>query len=980
MNRKQRISLVCLCALVAGSAMAVVQQREDSALAAKQFTEPALEVSAAYSRLDQLPGVVQNALAADLAELGVGVDSAILDRRSGRWGALYMATPLIPGDGVGNRLTWRKLGVAAPADAEAIADAAWYELTRYLASRAGALGIDLSELEHRAGVHNDGALVQFSASRRHRGLPVRGAAFTAGLSHGNLVLMGFDAWGDIRLDLRPAVSADDAVVTVASFLRPSKLGSLREAPSLAIVPTSSAAAYAIGEGYDHRLVWVVQPDVPGDAGRWEALVDAHSGALLSFQDLNSYARVVDGGVYPITYDGIGPEGTMQDNFPMPFADITVGGPFTDAGGNFTGAGNATTTLNGQFIRIDDQCPGVFSESSTGDILLGGTHGDVDCDTPTSGDNTASARSGFYELNRMVEQAQAQLPGNTWLTSQLEANMNINNSCNAFWNGVTINFYREGFPCGNTGQIGSVFDHEWGHGMDDNDVQGSVISSINGGGEGIADLYASLRLDTSCVGRGFWINGQVCTGYGDPCTPASGCTGVRDVDWANRTSGVPHTLIWVQTCGCCGSVHCRGAVYAETVWDLFKRDLPTIYGMDNNTAMEVTTRLNYLAAGVLSGWYPVSGTPHANCNANFSYNQFLLADDDNGSLADGTPHMTAIASAFDRHEIDCSPANGGPIVQDSGCAGNPTTAPSVTGTPLDTGADLTWSAVAGAASYNVYRTDGVFGCDFGKTLAGSTAGTSFTDSGLKNDHDYYYTVIPMGAGGASCFGPASACETVTPSAGGGCCSQPLSDTEFFLSAPGNLSVPDSSYAYCAMAGAKHNSGSYCYGQHNMATSNWDFSGVGTAASCGFICIDQVGGCPASPYFEEFFLTGTTNQTLSGVDYAYCALAGARHDPTNGYCWGDYNGLSNTWTLSSISSSCNFVCIPESSTCPGFAFREFTLNGPASQTESDADFSYCAVSGAKHSNAGYCWVDHNVGAGTWQLSAVGQATCNFECIAN
>ncbi len=978
MSQNQSESLIYFCALMvmAGSAMAFVHERGDSALAEKEFTDPALEVSAVYERPDNLPRSLQGSVWDALGELGVDAEQAIFDRRSGRWGALYPATPLIPGSGIGNQLAWEDLGFAAPAGTEEIADAAWRELSSYLEARADVLGIDLSELEHRVGVHNDGDLIQFSISRNYQGLPVRGAVFTAGISHGNLALMGFDAWGDIDLDLRPRISADDALATVADFARPTDLGSLREEPSLAIVPSSSGSEFAIGAGYHHRLVWVLGFDVPGDFGRWEALVDAHRGQLLSFKDLNSYQRVVDGGIYPITYDGIGPEGNMQPNYPMPFADITVGGPFTDSGGNFSGSGNATTTLSGQFIRIDDQCPGVFSESSTGDILLGGNNGDVDCMTPTSGDNTASARSGFYELNRMVEQAQAQLPANTWLMNQLEANMNITSTCNAFWNGTTINFFREGFPCGNTGQIGSVFDHEWGHGMDDNDVQGSVISSFNGGGEGIADLYASLRLDTSCVGRGFWINGQVCTGYGDPCTAASACTGIRDIDWANRTSGVPHTLTWVQTCGCCGAVHCRGAVYAETVWDLFKRDLPTLYGMDNNTAMEVTTRLNYLAAGILSGWYPVTGTPHANCNANFSYNQFLLADDDDGNLANGTPHMTAIATAFERHEIDCSPANGGPIVQDSGCAGNPALAPVVTGTPTNNGADLSWSSVAGASSYNVYRTDGVFGCDFGKTLVGSTTGTTFSDTGLKNGHDYFYTVIPMGAGGASCFGPASACTTVTPA---DCCSQPLTDTEFFLSAPGSLSVPDSSYAYCAMAGAKHFSGSYCWAEHNSTTSNWDFLGVGPSASCGYICIDQVGSCPASPYFEEFLLTGTSNQTLSGTDYAYCAIGGAKHDPNTGYCWGDYNGVTNTWNLSSINASCNFVCIPEKSTCSNFKFKEITLSGPASQTLSDNDFSYCAVSGDKHTNSGYCWLDHNTLAGTWQLEAVGQATCNFECIA-
>ncbi len=42
-------------------------------------------------------------------------------------------------------------------------------------------------------------------------------------------------------------------------------------------------------------------------------------------------------------------------------------------------------------------------------------------------------------------------------------MNRENSCNAYWNGSTVNFYREGSGCGNTGEIAAVFDHEWGHG-------------------------------------------------------------------------------------------------------------------------------------------------------------------------------------------------------------------------------------------------------------------------------------------------------------------------------------------------------------------------------------------------------------------------------------------------------------------------------------------------------------------------------------
>ncbi|MCZ6727424.1 MAG: hypothetical protein O7A98_08710, partial [Acidobacteria bacterium] len=89
----------------------------------------------------------------------------------------------------------------------------------------------------------------------------------------------------------------------------------------------------------------------------------------------------------------------------------------------------------------------------------------------------------------------------------------------------------------------------------------------------------------------------------------------------------------------------------------------------------------------------------------------------------------------------------------------TTAPLVSATASDTGADLSWAAVPDAAQYKIYRTDGERQCALGKTLVGSTSGLAFADGGLQNGRPYSYVVIPMGAGGDSCFGPASACTTV-----------------------------------------------------------------------------------------------------------------------------------------------------------------------------------------------------------------------------
>ncbi len=742
------IFTVCALALLAGSVSALVEERESvSPLQVRAFVVSALDATPINAR------PAGGRAVSDLERLGADPNTAFLDTRGGRWRTLLFARPMIPGSGVGNDLVWDD---DRPADDEALGELAWNRVRDFVASNADILRIDTGELEHRVAVHNGGELIQIWADRRAFGLPVRGAGFTAVINHGNLVLMGAEQWGDVVLDGVITMSADTALARVASFVAPMSVAALREDSSMAILPARSAS----GDAYSHRLVWVVRPAIPGDVGQWEGLVDATSGELLSFQDLNHYGqRTITGGVYPVSYDGIAPDGNMVDNYPMPFADLSSGG-FTDAGGNFNATGDVTTVLSGQFINIQPGC-GALSESSTGDLDLEGTDGDTDCAVPAghSAGDTAASRSGFYELNRIKALALAQLPANAWLNGTLTAQMNISPVCNAFWTGSVVQFFRETFPCGNTGQLAGVFDHEWGHGMDDNDVNGNIPGSSQGGGEGMADIYAALRLNQGCVGRGFFLDGATCGGYGDPCTAASGCTGIRSVDFADRTTGLPHDLTWVRA-NCSTIVHCLGAAYSETVWDLLKRDLPTIHGMDNNTALEVTTRLTFIGAGNASGWFDRTGPPAggAGCGATQAYLQYLAADDDDGDVSNGTPHMDAIASAFDRHEIGCTPANGGPTVTVSGCGGNPTTAPTLNVVSTNMGANLSWDAIAGASSYNIYRTDGEHGCDFGKELVGSTAGTTFSDSSLLNGRSYYYVVTPMGAGGGSCFGPASNCAT------------------------------------------------------------------------------------------------------------------------------------------------------------------------------------------------------------------------------
>ena len=141
--------------------------------------------------------------------------------------------------------------------------------------------------------------------------------------------------------------------------------------------------------------------------------------------------------------------------------------------------------------------------------------------------------------------------------------------------------------------------------------------------------------------------------------------------------------------CGGKIFCEGAVTAEAVFDLINTDLPAGFGMDHNTALEAGTRLTYIGAGTVVNWFQCT-TPYGGCNADGGYLNYLVADDDNANINDGTPHMSAIFAAFDRHGIACDV----PAVVDSGCAGTPAAAPVVAAAPLDRGASLSWGAVAG----------------------------------------------------------------------------------------------------------------------------------------------------------------------------------------------------------------------------------------------------------------------------------------------
>ena len=749
---------------------------ERSPILEKTFRHPDLLISS----LEKPPAEVAPTLGRETLDRqlsSLGAQGGLYDWRSGGWGSLVLSVPLLPGDGAGNRLgPPRAIGEAQP----------WSALADYLRAYREALRVDLAELgEPRVSVFDKGAYIQIYAPRIVGGVPVRDSSVSAVISHGNLVLLGLQNWGAVDASTAPVVTGDAARRVMARHIHPFTVAGYRAQDRLERIPFARGqelTAVPEGRGYDYRLAWVVSTSVEGDRGSWEAIVDALTGELIAFEDRNAYAaRRVLGGVYPATSDQQPPDGTERPGWPMPFADVNgAKTSFTSTGGQLTVCeeGQITTSLDGQFIRIVDGCGPINESSVAGDIDMG-ISGGTDCVIPSghSPGDTHAARTAFYQLNRMKEQAKGHVttaPGVTWLNGVLQATVNNPLQCGALWNGSSIIVDRSiAGSCRNLAEIAGIMDHELGHGLDDNDTNGTLSQPF----EGAADIFANLRQNRSCVGRGVF-NNMVCGGYGDECdgSAPTGCTGVRDHDFMMHRCDRPHTVTWITqgftsaecnntgpaapcpTSGgapCGRVVQCEGMVVGETVWDLQFRDLRAApFNLDANTALEITTRLNYRAAQTITNWYTCS--VGGGCGATGGYLQFLAADDDNGNLADGTPHMSAIRAAFERHEIHCAT----PAVLDSGCAGGPTTAPTVVATPTAGGVDLAWDALPGAATYGVYRTEGVIGCDLGKARIGETAGTAFSDSGLLDGRTYFYAVLPVGSN-SSCLGPMSACASAVP---------------------------------------------------------------------------------------------------------------------------------------------------------------------------------------------------------------------------
>jgi hypothetical protein len=761
--------------------------------------------------------------------------------------------------------------------------------------------------------------VMYAAFDYHiNNVPVEYARLVFAVKNGKMIYWHSANIANVPTITTPALSASQALAAALTHagVTQSAVNIVHE-PKLKLLPRNGAP----GALLKYQLTYEIIFRLDGGHSTWVAHVDALTGQVVAFGDSNRYAACTAGSGGKVT-GGVRPGRATDPEVvrSFPYAEVN-GTNTTNSNGSFTWDGNtASTGLNGTFF--DTNCEDClksetdpqsgfqpYAESNDGRINLGTGGRDVVLgpDQPTTsygnGTSTPADRTAFFHNNvaRMIGTKWMNLP---FLSTKVPVKVNINDVCNATWNGTSLNFYKAGeiasgssvISCKNTGEIRDVMQHEWGHGLDDNDGEEPGFAAGLGDmatGEAVGDHIALFVDHDSCIGQSFYnrFSGPFIT---DPVTMSiAQCDGVRNLDEHRTTTGLLTTTNVTVNCAAVttapyyigpllGEGHCEGELWGQVSWHLVNnletgRKYGTVTldankqfktyagdplpngannspngGFGRDVAWTILEQLYFESRPIMASYAP----SRYQAQGVSAYDAFMIADDEGDGLANGTPHAAYINDAFVHHaNEEWAPGSTTASVPNDAknCTAPGTPAvllnqavDSASGTPIVT---ISWTPVAGATSYSILRTerrDDVF-----LEVARVNTGSSVTDIGVDNGVTYYYRVQANGPG--TCFAVSA----------GGVVSIPVAQPELSVSTvlvndsvngngDGRLDAGENTHLWVNLA----NSG---FGHLTGATASLRSltSGISVQAGdrdYGDIEANGVGG-PSQSFFVQLSPTGT-----------------------------------------------------------------------------------------------------------------------------
>lgn len=342
-------------------------------------------------------------------------------------------------------------------------------------------------------------------------------------------------------------------------------------------------------------------------------IDAHTGMILKTAESVHFFDV-NGTIATMATPGTSADRTANPpvQMVMPYARVTGSG----------GAGTVIADENGDFnfpgvnsaIDITVEYRGTFSNANHdqgADHVTTFTNVQPNSN-PTLVMNTAATEyvtaqaNAYIGTTKLRDWIRSRIPGDATADFLAPANCNIDDSCNAFFNGNSTNYYNQAGSCNNTA-FSVIVTHEMGHWLN---VQYGTGNGSDGMGEGNADVFGLYQYDDATMGRFFFTNG------------GSVRTGTNTRQFCGDTSP-----------GCFGQVHTDGEVWMGAAWKI-REELDASLG---NSLGDMTADLLFL------GWmnaYNQTGI------RSIIETQWLILDDDDGNIGNGTPNYQAINTGFE----------------------------------------------------------------------------------------------------------------------------------------------------------------------------------------------------------------------------------------------------------------------------------------------------------------------------------------------
>lgn len=504
----------------------------------------------------------------------------------------------------------------------------------FITSKLTGFNIPVNELNFESVVSGDD-YDYVDYNQVHIGVPVLWSNLKVKMTKAGAVIMfNANVYSDIAIPVSPSLSEGAAGAAAEKGIFGATVTSRYVNPQVKILPIPA------NRKNDYKLVYEVTVSgqvTDGPPVEYYTLVDAHTGEVYYRTNKVLHANgntdkakeakketaaapaaaaantdvYVRGTVYP-THPYNASQLVLLKNL-----RFTAGTTYYTDNAGYAGLPN-TSSVTGNF----------FTEGRWSDVMTGGATDQQNITLNPGVNNvtltTSNIRelSGYYHVNIVHDYMKTKFPSFTAMDNPLPTNIDVSGTCNAFYNGTSINFYAAGGGCNCLSQVGDVVYHEYGHGINDKYYQ-SISGNFGNGalGEGYADIWAIGITENPVLGIGY--------------SSTDATVSVRRYDINKKV--YPQNLV--------GEVHADGEIIAGAWWDYGQ-----YLGGGSANIQKMMNLFKTTFNAKLTAPNGQEGSLFVNVLVQALTDDDAISNGGDANIINGTPNLNAIINAFADHGI------------------------------------------------------------------------------------------------------------------------------------------------------------------------------------------------------------------------------------------------------------------------------------------------------------------------------------------